>query len=115
MVGIRPKKTFHAWNGHSLLCMDLTELAASDAKRVNDPLAVELVIWWVSGIICQRVQPTINLARMDTVQSKMTFSVVDKRPLLCVILGNPFATKRKRLNDSLAVKLPIWWVSKMTC
>jgi hypothetical protein len=52
---------------------------------------------------------------MDTIQSKTTFGVVDKRPLLCVVLGNPFATKRKRLNDSLAVESPIWWVSKTIC
>ncbi len=45
---------------------------------------------------------------MDTIQSKMTFGVVDKRHLLHAILGNPFATKRKRLNDSSAVELPIW-------
>jgi hypothetical protein len=83
--------------------MDPTDLAASNAKRVDDPLAVELVIWWVSGINCQRIQPAINLARMDTIQSKK------------VILGNPFATKRKRLDNSLAVELPIWWVSKMIC
>jgi hypothetical protein len=47
---------------------------------------------------------------MDAVQSKMTFGVVDKRPLLCVILGNPFVSKMKTLNDSVAVKLPFWWV-----
>jgi hypothetical protein len=41
---------------------------------------------------------------MDTIQSKMTLSVVDQRPLLCVIIANPFATKRKRPNDSLAVE-----------
>ena len=41
---------------------------------------------------------------MDTIQSTTTFGVVDKRPLLCVVLGNPFATKRKRRNDSLAVE-----------
>ncbi len=41
---------------------------------------------------------------MDTIQSTTTFGVVDKRPFLCVVLGNPFATKRKRRNDSLAVE-----------
>jgi hypothetical protein len=96
--------------------MNPTELAASDAKRVDDILAVELVIWWVSGIIsCWHAQPTIDLVRMDTIQSKTTFRLLDKRPLLCVILGNSFATKRKRPNDLLAVESPACWVSKMIC
>jgi hypothetical protein len=58
----------HAQNGHSLLHADPTKLDASDAKRVDDPLAVESVIWWVSEIICSCLQPTINLARMDTMK-----------------------------------------------
>jgi hypothetical protein len=52
---------------------------------------------------------------MDTIQSKTTLGVVDKCPLACVVLGNPFATKRKWLNNSLAVESPIWWVLKMIC
>jgi hypothetical protein len=84
--------------------------------KVNSRLSFsQLVIWWVPGIICKHIQPTINLARrLSTIQSKMSFGLVDKPPssLLCVILGNPFANKRKRLNDSLDVELPIWWVSK---
>jgi hypothetical protein len=44
---------------------------------------------------------------MDTIQSKTTFGVADKHPLLHVILGNAFATERKWLNDALAVELPI--------
>jgi hypothetical protein len=43
-----------------------------------------------------------------------TRALVDEAPFLCLILGNPFATKRKRLNNSLAIEPPIWWVSKMT-
>jgi hypothetical protein len=49
--------------------------------------AIKLVIWWVSEIICSCLQPTINLARMDTIQSEMTFGVLDKHPLLDVILA----------------------------
>jgi hypothetical protein len=50
---------------------------------------------------------------MDTIQSKITFGVVDTRSFLCIILANLSATERKRLTDSLAIELPIWWVSKM--
>jgi hypothetical protein len=52
---------------------------------------------------------------MDTIQSKTTIGIVDRRPPLCVILGNHFETKRKRLNDSSAVESQIWLVSKMIC
>jgi hypothetical protein len=45
----------------------------------------------------------------------MTFGFADKRSLLHAILGNPFATERKRLNNSLAVESLSWWVSKMIC
>jgi len=52
---------------------------------------------------------------MDTIQSKITFGVVDTRPFLCVMPANLSTTERKRLTDSLAVESPIWWVSKMIC
>jgi hypothetical protein len=99
------QKTRSMLRRSSLLCMDATELPASDVKRVDDTLAVKLVVWWVSGIICQRIQPTINLARMDTIQSKMTFGVLDKRPVLDVILGNPFATKRKEAERLIGCRI----------
>jgi hypothetical protein len=50
------------------------------SKRIHDPLAIKLVSWWVPEIICLCLQPTINLARMDAIQSKTTFIVVDKPP-----------------------------------
>jgi hypothetical protein len=61
MVGIRPKKTLNVQQGHSLLCMDLTKLIATDSrsfvlafarKRLTNSLAVELPTWWVSKMTC---------------------------------------------------------------
>ena len=110
VVATRQKKT---------LCVScqpcLLPCHKTDRKGIHCCLPFELVIWRVSEILCSQVQPTIHLAGVDAIQSKMTFGVVDKRPLLCVIPTNLPATERNRLNDSLAVELPISQVSKMTC
>jgi hypothetical protein len=54
---------------------------------------------------------TINLARMDAIQSKITFDDMGKRFLLCISTADLAATERKRIGDFLAIELPIWWVS----
>mgnify|MGYP000081587059 CR=1 FL=1 len=57
-----------------------------------------------------RVQ-TINLARMDAIQSKKTFDDADKPYLLCVSTAGLVATEGKRIDDFSAIELRIWWVS----
>jgi hypothetical protein len=55
---------------------------------------------------------TINLARMDAIQSKKTFDDADKPYLLCISTAELAATERKRIDDFLVIELRIWWVSK---
>ena len=89
----------------SLLLIGPAELATTDRKGINDSFPLELMIWSVSETSHSHLQPTINLTRMDTIQSKMTFGVVDKRPLLYIIPADLSATKRTTLNDSLAIEI----------
>jgi hypothetical protein len=41
MVGIRPKKRFHAQSWHSLLCVDLTKLVASGWRSFVEAFAAK--------------------------------------------------------------------------
>jgi hypothetical protein len=104
MVGIQPKRHSMLRMGAPLAAQTQLSLPHLMQRESVTPWLWNWRVWWVSESICSHLQPTINLARMDTIQSTTTFGVVDKRPLLCVVLGNPFATKRKRRKDSLAVE-----------
>jgi hypothetical protein len=56
---------------------------------------------------------TINLARMDAIQSKITFDDVSKQSFsLCISTAELATTERNILDDFLAIELPIRWISK---
>jgi hypothetical protein len=114
VVASQGKKTFCAVWEPCLLFISYVDLATTDRKGIQHCLPFELVIWWVSAILCSQQDPTVNLAAVNTIQSKSTFGVVDKRPLLRVLPTNLPATERKWLNDSLAIELLISWIPKLT-
>jgi hypothetical protein len=61
------------------------------------------MICWVSEIIRNYIQQTINLTRIAPIQSKMTFGVVDKRYLLCIVPTELATIERTILDDSLVI------------
>jgi hypothetical protein len=48
---------------------------------------------------------------MDAIESKTTLGDMGKRSILCISPAKLAATERKRIDDSLAIELRIWWVS----
>jgi hypothetical protein len=61
------------------------------------------MICWVSEIIRNYIQQTINLTRIAPIQSKMTFGVVDKRYLLCIVPTELATIERTILDGSLVI------------
>jgi hypothetical protein len=88
---------------HFLLCISPSELTTTEKKGLDDSLPMKLVIRWVSEIIRNYLQPTINLTRIAPIQSKMTFGVVDKRYLLCIVPTELSTIERTILDDSLVI------------
>jgi hypothetical protein len=168
MAIIWPKQTFHDMAEWHLLCVDPTELAATEDSTFDRWLETNPQFRWASinvsenepskaeqngrhskkkWILCglqafpslhytcwacynrqeenrrllpfgiddlvgfrnqSLTSPTNNQpGRMITIRSKITFGVVDKRPLLYIIPVDLSATERKTLNDSLAIELRI--------
>ena len=100
---VNPKIAFGVVGEQCLLCISPAELTATDRKGIDDSLPMELVNRWVSESIRNYLQPTIYLTRIDPIQSKMTFGVVDKRYLLCIVPTELDAIERKILDNSLVI------------
>jgi hypothetical protein len=110
---VNPKITFGVVDKPNLLCISPTEISANDAKRIDVSLHVELVVWWVSERIDYKLQSTIILTRMDTIQSKRTFGDMGERYLLYMSPIELAVTERKRLDDPLAIQFRFSWISKV--
>jgi hypothetical protein len=72
MGGIPPKKTLGGENWKSLLCIVPAELDATSDNRIRHSLVVGSGISSVPGIICNKLQPSINLGRMGGIPPKKT-------------------------------------------
>jgi hypothetical protein len=88
----------------SLLCISPYELTTTERKGIDNSFPMELMICWVSEIIRNYLQPTTNLmTRIAPIQSKMTFGVVDKRYLLCIVPTELATIERTILDNSLVI------------
>jgi hypothetical protein len=98
-----PKISFGMVDERILLCISPYELTTTERKVMDNFFPMELTICWVSELIDNYLEPIINLARMDPIQSKITFGVADKRFLHCIIPAELTAAETKRLDDSVAI------------
>jgi hypothetical protein len=89
-----PKISFGMVDERILLCISPYELTTTERKVIVNFFPMELTIFWVSELIDNYISNIIILARMDPIQSKITFGIIP---------AELTAAESKRLDDSVAI------------